>query len=151
MSSLSSLKDTSRAKSKHKRCGRGMGTGKGKTSGRGQKGQGARSGYKRRYGKEGGQFPLYRKLPTRGFTRGKFRQEYDVINLDQIEMLYNDGEEVNVKSLQERGFIDNPSKKGLKILGNGNLTKKVSIHAHSVSTSAREKLQKAKIALSLVE
>jgi large subunit ribosomal protein L15 len=126
-----------------KRLGRGPGS-KGKTSGRGQKGAGARSGAKRRLTYEGGQFRLFQKLPTRGFTRGRFQKKLDVINLYQIDQIFEDGEVVNVDTLKEHGFLSNGSH-GLKVLGEGELTKKVSIEAKLYSKSAQEKLEKAQI------
>lgn len=146
---LASLKDSSKKNKLRKRCGRGPGSKIGKTCGRGQKGQGARSGYKRRHGNEGGQFPLYMKLPIRGFSRVRFQKKLDAINLDQIDHLFSDGEEVNLNTLREHGFINGPSH-GLKILGTGELSKKVTITADAVSSGASEKLQKAKISVTII-
>lgn len=144
MVTLNTLKNTSRPKKARKRVGRGIGSGTGKTCGRGEKGAGSRSGYKRRWGKEGGQMPLFMKLPIRGFSNARFRREYHVINLDQIEAVFHDGETVNELSLRERGFISGKSH-GVKLLGNGEITKKLKIHVHAISSSAREKLTLAKI------
>lgn len=144
MNNLASLKNSSQPKRQQKRVGRGWGSGIGKTCRRGQKGQGARSGYKRRYGNEGGQFPLYMKLPVRGFSNVRFRTEYEVINLDQIDAMFDDGDVVSIETLKQRGYLSGPVKR-LKILGNGNITKKVTIHADHISASAREKLNQAKI------
>ncbi|MBA2369716.1 MAG: 50S ribosomal protein L15 [Candidatus Protochlamydia sp.] len=144
MVTLNTLKNTTRPKKARKRVGRGIGSGTGKTCGRGEKGAGSRSGYKRRWGKEGGQMPLFMKLPIRGFSNARFRREYHVINLDQIEAVFNDGETVNELSLRERGFISGKSH-GVKLLGNGEITKKLKIHVHAISSSAREKLTVAKI------
>ena len=144
MSTLHTLKNTSRVEQAPKRRGRGQGSKLGKTCGRGQKGAGARSGYKRRLGKEGGNMPLFMKLPIRGFSNAYFRREFDVVNLAQIEFMYEDGEIVNLETLKDRGFISGRSH-GLKILGTGEITKKVTIEANTVSKGAREKLAHAKI------
>lgn len=144
MHKLNTLTDTTKVSKRRKRVGRGIGSGLGKTSGRGQKGAGARSGHKRRLGYEGGQFRLYMKLPTRGFSNARFRKTFHTINLDQIEKLYEDGETVNVESLRKHGYITGKTN-GVKILGNGELKKKVSIEAIAISTGARDKLQKGKI------
>lgn len=150
MITLASLKNTSRQKQGRIRVGRGPGSGKGKTCGRGEKGAGSRSGYKRRYGYEGGQFRMFMKLPIRGFSNARFRKELEAINLGQIEQLYKDGEVVNVQTLTERGFLRGKVH-GLKILGKGELKKKVTIEADAVSSGAREKLQQSKIALKTAE
>lgn len=144
MKTLANLKNVSRQSKQVKRVGRGPGSGKGKTCGRGEKGAGARSGYKRRWGYEGGQFRMFMKLPIRGFNNARFRVAYNAVNLAQIEAMFTDGEHVNVRTLTEKGFLSGPVQ-GLKILGNGELTKKVHIEANAVSSGAREKLQKAKI------
>jgi large subunit ribosomal protein L15 len=149
MIDLSNLKDTCRERKACKRVGRGPGSGLGKTCGRGEKGAGSRSGYKRRYGYEGGQFRLFMKLPIRGFNNARFRKELDVVNLGQIEFMYNNGEVVNAKTLAERGFISGPTH-GIKVLGEGELTKKVTLEVTAISESAREKLQQAKIHFTLI-
>lgn len=149
MISLNSLKNSHRPKRPRKRVGRGVGSKLGKTCGRGEKGAGARAGYKRRLGKEGGQFPLWMKTPIRGFSNAPFRVTLDTINLGQIEQLFEDGEVVSVQTLKDRRFITGPTN-GLKILGNGELTKKVKIEAHAISESARTKLQESKIAVKLI-
>jgi large subunit ribosomal protein L15 len=148
MTSLSSLKNSSRQPRSSKRVGRGPGSGKGKTCGRGEKGAGARAGYKRRWGYEGGQFRTFAKLPIRGFSNARFRQAFDIINLEQINALYENGEVVNVQTLTARGFISGHSY-GIKILGNGELHKQVTIEADAVSHGAREKLHKVKVSLTL--
>lgn len=142
MTSLHQLKNHSRPKKKIQRVGRGPGSKRGKTSCRGHKGDKSRSGYKRREGKEGGQLPLFRKLPTRGFTRGRFLKEHLAINLGMIEALYNEGETVNFTSLFQKGLASRQLPGGIKILGGGELTKKVKIEAHAFSKSALEKLEK---------
>jgi large subunit ribosomal protein L15 len=149
MTSLNKLQDVSRERKKRKRVGRGIGSGTGKTCGRGEKGAGSRSGYKRRLGYEGGQFRLYMKLPIRGFNNARFRREYEAVNLGQIDAMYEDGEVVNSETLVEKGFLSGKDKR-VKILGNGELTKKVKIEAAAISSSAQDKLQRAKIAVEIV-
>ena len=150
MIKLSELKNTSRPKKKVQRVGRGIGSGRGKTSGRGEKGDGSRSGYKRRYGYEGGQVPLYRKLPIRGFTRGRFEKPSQAITLAFIEQYFNDGEVVNMATLREKGLIHRRLPAGIKILSNGELTKKVTIEANAISKAALQKLEENKISFTLV-
>ena len=150
MSTLANLQNSSNVRKPCKRVGRGPSSGMGKTCGRGTKGQGARSGYKRRLGNEGGQVPLFRKMPTRGFTRGRFKKKVDSVNLRDIELLFTNGETVNAKTLREHGFLSGPIRT-LKVLGEGELTKKVTIEANGFSASAREKLDKAGISYSVAE
>jgi large subunit ribosomal protein L15 len=149
MITLATLKNTSRPHKRYKRVGRGIGSGLGKTCGRGEKGAGSRSGYKRRWGYEGGQFRTFMKMPIRGFSNARFRKAYDTVNLGQIDAAFQDGEIVNAQTLADRGFLSGLTY-GIKILGEGELTKKVTIEVAAVSESAREKLQKAKIPLTLV-
>lgn len=144
MFTLDQLKNTTRPSKNRKRVGRGLGSKSGKTSGRGEKGAGARAGYKRRHGKEGGNMPLFMKLPIRGFNNARFRRAYDVVNLEQLNHLFEDGETVSIETLRERGLVSGPSH-GIKLLGGGNLTKKLKIVVHSLSANAREKLTQAKI------
>jgi large subunit ribosomal protein L15 len=144
MITLHQLTDTFRTRKKSKRVGRGPGSKLGKTCGRGEKGAGSRAGYTRRLGYEGGQFRLYMKLPIRGFSNANFRKEYATVNLGQIEQMFNDGEVVNAKTLKEKGFLSGPIC-ALKILGEGNLSKKVNVEADAISGSAKEKLEKRKI------
>lgn len=141
MTNLSELKDTSRPPRKFRRVGRGVGCKRGKTSGRGEKGDGSRQGYRRRFGYEGGQVPLYRKLPVRGFTRGKFVKPTFAIGLSKIDATYKDGETVNLETLREKGLIPRRVPGGVKILANGDLTKKVKIEVHHISQAAEEKLK----------
>lgn len=150
MKSLATLNNVTRQFKQVKRVGRGPGSGKGKTCGRGEKGAGSRSGYKRRWGYEGGQFRMFMKLPIRGFNNAQFRIQYDTVNLHQIEAMYEDGEHVNEQTLAEKGYISGRTN-GIKILGDGELTKKVKIHATAISKSAREKLQKAQIHFTIDE
>jgi len=143
MTTLNRLQDVTRQRKARKLLGRGPGSGKGKTCGRGQKGAGARSGYKRRWGYEGGQMRLFMKLPERGFSNVRFQKRLHIVNLTQIEKAFSDGEVVNLKNLRERGLVNGESN-GVKILGNGELTKKVKIQVDAVSEGAKEKLKKAK-------
>lgn len=149
MFKLNQLRNTTKERKARKRVGRGTGSGIGKTCGRGEKGAGARAGYTRRLGYEGGQFRTFMKLPIRGFSNFNFRHTFETINLGQIEALFEDGETVNYDSLKAKGFLNGPEKE-VKILGNGTLTKKVKIEVHAISASARDKLQKAKIPLTLL-
>lgn len=144
MLSLGSLKNSTRPRKNVKRVGRGLGSGLGKTCGRGEKGAGSRSGYKRRYGYEGGQFRMFMKMPIRGFNNANFRIAFEPINLAQINEMFEDGEVVNMAALIERGFVKGRNMR-LKVLGNGELTKKVTIEADAISETAKEKLQNAKI------
>ena len=143
MINLHTLKDSSKFTKRRKRVGRGVGSGHGKTSCRGHKGDKSRSGYKRRLGKEGGQLPLYRKLPTRGFPSARFRKEVVAINLARIEELYKDGETVNHATLIDKGLAPRKAPGGIKILAEGELTKKVLIEAHKFSKGALTKLEKS--------
>lgn len=143
---LENLKNTTRPYKRRITVGRGPGSRRGKTSARGQKGMGARSGYQTRQGYEGGGVPLFKRLPTRGFTRGRFLRRLDVINLEQIEKLYQNGETVSLESLREKKYIKGISH-GVKVLGVGTLTKKVSFQVEAVSESAKEKLKKAGISI----
>ena len=135
---LSELKPA--AGSKHSdafRVGRGHGSGNGKTAGRGQKGQKARSGAPRP-GFEGGQLPLYRRLPKRGFTNINSK-DIVAIGLDRLNA-FEDGAEVTVETLMDKGIVNNP-RDGVKILGNGELTKKLTVKVNAFSKSAVEKIE----------
>lgn len=145
MISLSNLANTHRPKKKVQRVGRGVGSRRGKTCCRGSKGDGSRRGYKRRFGYEGGQLPLYRKLPIRGFPNGRFTSDVYAINLSLIEQLYQDGDVVNLVTLREKGYAPRDPSGGLKILSGGEITKKVTIEAHAFSKEAESKLEKAKV------
>lgn len=122
------------------RKGRGPGSGNGKTAGKGHKGQNARSGGGVRLGFEGGQLPLYRKLPKRGF-HNKFAKEYAVVNVSVLNK-FEDGETVNLEALKEKGIVKK-SLDGLKVLGNGELTKKLTVEAKVFSATAKEKIEAA--------
>jgi large subunit ribosomal protein L15 len=150
MIALNSLTNSSRPKKNIQRVGRGPGSNRGRTCGRGEKGAGSRSGYKRRFGYEGGQMRLFMKLPLRGFSNARFRTDIDVVNLGQIQSSFKDGDTVNKETLFLSGLITGKNK--VKILGEGSLTKKVSIaEIDAVSAGAREKLQNEKIAITVVE
>lgn len=150
MHNLSTLKNTSRPLKKSRRIGRGIGSKRGATSGRGGKGDSHRQGYSKRFGYEGGQVPLYRKLPIRGFTRGTFVKEGAAISLTTIEENFQDGEEVSALSLREKGLIPRRVPGGIKILSNGELTKKVTIKANRYSAAAEQKLQEIGISFTKV-
>ena len=133
---LHNLKPAKGATSTRKRVGRGPGSGLGKTSGRGEKGQKSRSGFSRKLGFEGGQMPLHRRVPKRGFTNARFRKEYTVVNLDRLES-FEAGAVVTPDSLLKRGVIKK-LKDGLKVLGDGKLTKPLTVRAHKFSAKAQE-------------
>ncbi len=123
-----------------KRVGRGAGSGLGKTSGKGHKGQNARSGGGVRPGFEGGQLPLFRRLPKRGFSNAPFKKEYAVINLSDLNKFENDAV-VTPELLKEMGVVKN-SLSGIKVLGNGTLEKKLVVRAHKFSNKAKEEIEK---------
>ncbi|NDE82203.1 MAG: 50S ribosomal protein L15 [Chlamydiia bacterium] len=150
MFTLSNLKNTSRPKQQIQRVGRGNGSKRGKTCCRGSKGDKARSGYKRRFGREGGQLPLYRRIPTRGFTNAKFKSKIFTLNLSDVQDLFNEGDQVNIEVLIHRGIATQAYTGGLKILSMGNLTKKVDIEAVAISAQAQEKLKQNKISFKLL-
>lgn len=122
-----------------KRVGRGTGSGLGKTSGKGHKGQNARSGGGVRPGFEGGQLPLFRRLPKRGFSNAKFKTVYAVINLSDLEKFENDAV-ITPELLHEMGLVKNQLD-GIKVLGNGTLTKKLVVKANKFSDTARAKIE----------
>ena len=138
---LSNLKPPKGAKHAKKRIGRGQGSGNGKTAGRGHKGAKSRSGFKFKRGFEGGQMPLHRRVPKRGFTN-IFRTEYDVFNLDQLEALFDKGATVTVDGLRERGIVSSRTAL-VKVLGRGDVTKALTVQAHKFSGKAAEKLAAA--------
>ena len=135
---LSNLKAPKKANENKKRVGRGMGSGMGKTSTRGHKGQRSRSGSRMMRGFEGGQMPLHRRMPKRGFTN-IFRQEFNIVNLEKLVAL---GETtITPEVLRKAGVIK--TKYPLKVLGDGELTVALTVHAHKFSKSAQEKITKA--------
>ena len=123
------------------RKGRGPGSGNGKTAGKGHKGQNARSGGGVRPGFEGGQMPLARRLPKRGFDNA-WKKVYTVINLCTIEDYFEEGEDVTMDALVAKGLVKKVEQYGLKVLGNGELTKKVTVKANKFTGSAKEKIEK---------
>jgi large subunit ribosomal protein L15 len=136
---LSNLRPPAGQKKGRKRIGRGMGSGRGKTATRGSKGQRAGTGFGQKRGFEGGQMPLHRRLPKRGF-KNIFKQHYAIVNLGRLEKL--DGDAFDADRLFELGVIKKLGA-GLKILGAGQLTRKITVEAHQFSKSAVEKIQKA--------
>jgi len=136
---LSSLKPPAGQKHRKKRIGRGMGSGRGKTSTRGHKGARSISGYSIMRGFEGGQMPLHRRLPKRGFTN-IFKKQFAIVNLRDLEKL--PGDTFNVDRLKELGIIRKLGD-GLKVLGNGEITRSITVEAHIFSKAAAEKIQKA--------
>lgn len=150
MMDLSNLSNTHRPHKKIQRVGRGVGSKRGKTCCRGNKGDKSRRGYQNRFGQEGGQIPLYKKIPTRGFSNARFRNESFAVNLSLIEKFYQDGETVNLQTLQEKKLIPRRVPGGIKILSFGDLSKKVAIEAVAFSKSAREKLEKNGISCKVV-
>ncbi len=136
---LSDIKPPVGQTKSRKRIGRGMGSGHGKTSTRGHKGQRAGTGFGQKRGFEGGQMPLHRRLPKRGFTN-IFKRQYAIINLGRIDKL--EGDTFDLDRLVKLGVVKKPGE-GLKVLGTGELTRKISVEAHMFSKSALEKIQKA--------
>lgn len=134
---LHELKPAQGAKKGRKRVGRGTGSGLGKTSGRGQNGQKSRSGGGVRIGFEGGQMPLYRRLPKVGFTN-IFRKEYAIVNIKDLDIFEN-GTEVTPEMLKEAGLVK-AMKNGVKILGNGEISKQLTVKAHKFSKTAAERI-----------
>src|SRR5437667_7294106 len=139
--SLNNLHPAKGSTHKKKRVGRGPGSGLGKTAGRGHKGQKSRSGYASRPGFEGGQMPLQRRLPKRGFTN-IFKKQWIEISLAKIEDNFKAGDDVTPAILHERGLIKK-AKHDLVILGNGEISKKLNISAHRFTKTAKEKIEKA--------
>ena len=139
---LNNLKPAEGSVKARKRIGRGTGSGRGGTSTRGHKGAKSRSGYSKKIGFEGGQMPLFRRIAQRGFSNYPFKKEFDIVNLCDIETKYADGETVNKETLVAKGLVKN-SAVLIKVLGNGDLTKKVTVAVDKVSASAKEKIEKA--------
>ena len=130
------------ANKKDRRVGRGSSSGRGSTAGRGNKGQQSRSGGKVYIGFEGGQMPLFRRIAQRGFSNYPFKKEYACVNVADINAKYSDGETVNKEALAAKGLLKgvNPL---VKILGNGEITKKLSFNVDKISASAKDKIEKA--------
>jgi len=137
---LADIKSAAPRRKTRKRVGRGRSSGHGKTCGRGTKGYHSRSGSRRRLGYEGGQMPLFRRIPKRGFNN-PFKKRYAIVNVGDLQK-FQDGSAVDVQALVDRGVVSNV-RDGVKILGDGNLTKALTVSAHAFSKSAVEKIEKA--------
>jgi large subunit ribosomal protein L15 len=139
MIALNNLKPAHGSKHRRKIVGRGVGSGHGRTATRGTKGQKSRSGDgAKKIGFEGGQMPLYRRVPKRGFTNGKFRKEYDIVNVETLNK-FDNGTEITPKILKNKGLVSQI--KLVKILGNGDLNKSLILKGFSFSKSAEEKIK----------
>lgn len=144
---LNELKDNAGARQTGKRAGRGVGSGKGKTAGRGYKGQKSRSGGGVMPGFEGGQFPLYKRIPMRGF-KNLFGKDYTIINVGGLQQLVDNGkldasQTVTADVLKKAGYTKKIAKDGLKVLGNGDISAALTIEAAAATKSAQEKIKKA--------
>lgn len=139
---LHTLKPNKGAKHRVKRIGAGESSGRGKTAGKGHKGQKARSGGSIRPGFEGGQMPLHRRLPKKGFNNINFKTKASVVNLSQLEKFFEEGELVNEESLRAKGLVSRKCDI-VKVLGHGEISKKLTIAVDAASASAKEKIEKA--------
>lgn len=139
---LHDLKPNPGAKHRRKRLGIGESSGHGKTSGKGHKGQKARSGGSIRPGFEGGQMPLIRRLPKRGFNNANFKTVYGTVNLDALEKNFDAGAVITEQLLRDSGLVKGKAD-GIKVLGRGEVTKKFALEVHQISESAKEKIEKA--------
>jgi large subunit ribosomal protein L15 len=137
--SLNNLKPSAGSKFARKRVGRGPGSGNGKTAGRGSKGAQSRSGYSYKRGFEGGQMPLHRRVPKRGFNNKDFRTEYEVVNLDQLEARFDAGATVTPEALRTSGLV-NVRDARIKVLARGEVSKALTVQAHKFSGKAAEKI-----------
>jgi large subunit ribosomal protein L15 len=137
---LSNLRPPAGAKHSKKRVGRGQGSGNGKTAGRGHKGAKSRSGFKHKRGFEGGQMPLHRRVPKRGF-HNPFREEFEVVNLDTLDARFDAGTDITPDVLRERGLVG--SRGRVKVLARGEIAKALTVHAHKFSGKAAEKIAAA--------
>jgi large subunit ribosomal protein L15 len=138
--SLSNLRPAKGATHAKKRVGRGQGSGNGKTAGRGHKGAKSRSGFKHKRGFEGGQMPLHRRVPKRGF-HNPFRQEYEVVNLDTLAERFDAGVEITPELLRENGLVNRGGQ--IKVLARGDISKALTVRAHKFSGKAAEKIAAA--------
>ncbi len=127
------------ANKKRKRVGRGRGSGQGKTAGRGHKGDGSRAGFSVHLAFEGGQMPLFRRLAKRGFNNARYAIRYEIVNVSQLERAFTDGSSVGIGELAGAGLVHSGSSR-VKILGDGELTKKLKVSAHKFSKSAEQKI-----------
>ncbi len=139
---LNNLKAPAGATHKKKRVGRGPGSGLGKTAGRGSKGQKSRSGYSGKRGFEGGQMPLHRRLPKRGFTN-IFKREWAEVNLADLEKIFDAGASVTPEALVEHGLVRKSMQKSIVVLGQGVLKKSLTVNAHRFSAAAKQKIEDA--------
>ncbi len=139
---IQSLKPAENSRFKEKRLGRGIGSGLGKTSGKGHKGQNARSGGGVRVGFEGGQMPLVRKLPRRGFNNAIFKKQYSIVNVSDLNK-FDENAVVDANALIEKGILSKVEEYGVKVLGNGKLEKALTVKANKFSESAKKKIKKA--------
>jgi large subunit ribosomal protein L15 len=146
--SLNSLRPAKGSTHKKKRLGRGPGTGLGKTAGRGHKGQKSRSGYSSKTGFEGGQMPLHRRLPKRGFTN-IFKKQWIEVSLEALDRSFDANTEITPEVMHKRGIIKK-AKHDIVVLGNGNVSKALKISAHRFTKSAREKIEKAGGAITVI-
>ena len=128
---------------KRKRVGRGTGSGHGKTASKGNKGHSSRQGFKQNPLFEGGQMPLARRVPKRGFVNGAFRKVYAILNLDILDVVFEAGETINEESLRAKGIVKGRHDDGVKILGDGAITKAFHVHAEKFSQSAKTKIEAA--------
>ena len=140
--SLNNLKPAAGSKFERKRVGRGPGSGNGKTAGRGNKGAQSRSGYSYKRGFEGGQMPLHRRVPKRGFNNTDFRTEYEVVNLDQLEARFDAGATVTPDALRSAGLVNGRDIR-VKVLARGEVSKALTVQAHKFSGKAAEKIAAA--------
>ncbi len=124
---------------KRKRLGRGSGSGHGKTCGRGHKGCGSRPGSGARMTYEGGNMPLFRRMPKRGFNNYNFANRFEIVNVSQLERVFSDGAVISIEELVKANLVDNAGSK-VKVLGDGELTKKLEVSAHKFSKSAEQKI-----------
>ncbi|MEK6544838.1 MAG: 50S ribosomal protein L15 [Elusimicrobiota bacterium] len=139
---LSQLTPNPGSRKPRRRIGRGEGSGRGQTATKGMKGQSSRSGENRMIGFEGGQIPLIRRLPKRGFNNYNFTIRYSVVNVGNLEERFKTGDKVTVDGLRSCGLVNETGAK-VKILGRGSLTKKLSVEAHAISASAKQAIEKA--------
>lgn len=139
---LHDLKPTPGSKHRRRRLGRGESSGLGKTSGKGHKGQKARSGASIRPGFEGGQMPIARRLPKKGFNNAQFKTQYAIVNLVDLETKFVDGDEVNEQTLRNAGLVKGTCD-GVKVLANGEITRKLTVAVDKISAAAKEKVEKA--------
>jgi large subunit ribosomal protein L15 len=139
---LHDLKAPEGARKRPKRIGRGTGSGHGKTAGKGHKGHSSRQGYKQNPLMEGGQMPLIRRVPKRGFSNGPFRKDYATFNIDSLER-FDNGAVVDEAALRAAGIVKGRHDDGVKILGDGTLTKSLTVHAHKFTEGAVKKITEA--------